>query len=137
MSGPLDVIETTLAKAELRGHFWDRLGIGLSVLCMVHCLAVPVLLTGLTAASVGESFHLWMALLIVPVAVLAAVPSYRTHRRRSVLWFLAAGVVLLFAALALEPVVGEVGENVVTVIGGGLLTFGHWKNWHARPDHRH
>lgn len=119
------------AATKVRTSVWDRLGIGLSVLCMIHCLAVPVVLTGLTTWAVSESFHFWMALLIVPVAVLAAVPAYRTHRQPAVPWLLGAGVVLLFGALLAEPVVGSLGENVVTVAGGGLLIAGHWINGHA------
>ncbi len=126
-------METVTARPKHHSHLWDRLGIGLSFLCMIHCLALPVLLTGLATAAVAESFHLWVALLIVPVALVAALPSYRTHRQRGVLWLLGTGVLLLFAALLLEPVVGQTGENAVTVAGGVLLVAGHWKNWHARP----
>jgi hypothetical protein len=124
-------MEMTETKA--RPSLWDRIGIGLSALCMLHCLALPVVLTGLTAAAVAESFHFWVALFIVPVVLLAAVPSYRAHRRRSVVWLFAAGVVLLFGALLVEPFVGAAGENAVTVTGGVLLITGHWVNWHTRP----
>lgn len=120
-------------KAGTHTHLWDRLGIGLSFLCMAHCLAVPVVLTGLASVAAAESFHLWMALAIVPVAFAAAWPTYRRHRQRRVLWLLGAGVALLFAALLLEPLVGAAGENAVTVAGGALLVAGHWKNWHASP----
>lgn len=114
-------------------HLWDRLGMGLSFLCMIHCLGLPLVLTGLTALSLAESFHFWVALVIVPVAVLAALPGYRLHRQSGVLWLLGAGVVLLFAALLMEPVIGHTGENVVTILGGLLLVAGHWKNGRARP----
>ncbi|MBJ7527367.1 MAG: MerC family mercury resistance protein [Sphingomonadaceae bacterium] len=44
----------------------DRFAIGLSSLCLVHCLAAPLMLLLLPAAGLGfalpESFHIWMLL---------------------------------------------------------------------------
>lgn len=62
----------------------DALAIGLSSLCMIHCVAS---LAGLFAIGllsvfgrVEEVFHLVMLAIIVPVSLLAIGMGYRRHR---------------------------------------------------------
>jgi MerC mercury resistance protein len=65
------------------GRILDRFAIGLSSLCLVHCLATPLLLLILPAASLTfafpDSFHLWMLLTAIPVSVLALLAGHRHH----------------------------------------------------------
>lgn len=101
----------------------DRLGIGVSTLCLVHCLIGPVLVA-LGLAWVGfEGVHVALLLLVVPVAVWAGV-----HAGPRARMLLGAGCLLLVAALGLEPVWGKGGEVVLTVAGGVLLVAGHLLN---------
>lgn len=48
----------------------DKFAIGLSAMCAIHCLAVPVLLVLLpSAAALGlgnEQFHFWMLVAVLP-----------------------------------------------------------------------
>lgn len=111
--------------------FWDRFGIGLSLLCLAHCLAVPALLTGASVLA-AESLHLGLALVAAPVAGLALLPGYREHRHQGVLVLGLMGVLLLLAAVLLEPAIGDAGERAVTIAGGLLLVGTHGWNWRAR-----
>ena len=49
----------------------DRLGVGMALICAVHCLLTPVLivLLPIIASSfwVDSEFHLWMLLMVVPL----------------------------------------------------------------------
>ncbi len=107
--------------------FWDRLGIGLSTVCLIHCLSLPVLASGI-AVWAAIDLHFWLALLIVPVALGIGWHAHRTHRHRWVGPLLLGGCVLLVGALVLEPIVGHTIETGIAAVGGLLLITGHWLN---------
>ncbi len=127
------------ATAPLRRALLDRLGLGASVLCLVHCLVTPFLLTGVAAfGTVGGheaelGFHLVVFALALPLAVLSAWPGYREHRDRGVLALLGAGIVLLGLSFVLHDVVGEVGHIGLTAAGSLALIAGHLRNYRLRP----
>ena len=127
------------ATAPLRRSLLDRLGVGASVLCLVHCLLTPFLLTGVAAfGSLGGheadlAFHLVVFALALPLALLAAWPGYREHRDRAVLALLGAGVVLLVLSFVLHDVLGVAGHTALTVGGSVALVAGHLRNYRLRP----
>ena len=110
----------------------DRFAIGLSSLCLVHCLAAPLMLLLLPAVSLGlalpESFHIWMLLTAIPVSILALRSGHRHHRRMLPAITAFTGLCLLgygaiFIAIAKL-------ELVVTVAGALCLAGAHY--WNAR-----
>ncbi len=123
----------------------DRLGLGASAVCLVHCLVLPFVLTGTLAVSSGahHGFHLGVLALTLPLALWAAVPGYREHRDRGVLVLLGTGVALLALALAFHDVLGEAGHIGLTVLGSVTMLGGHLRNYrrraqcstHALPHH--
>lgn len=94
-----------------------------SVLCLVHCLALPLLLLllpgvlGLFAQS--EAFHYAALALIIPAAFAAFRLGYRRHGARLPALMGVAGVICL--AIALLPGVGEGDELWLTVTGSLFL----------------
>jgi hypothetical protein len=81
----------------------DRFGIVASALCMVHCLATPLLLSVLPSLTPSwlESplVHQVMGVGVLGVAVSAFVPGYLRHRRAWVPLLAAAGLgLVLFVA---------------------------------------
>lgn len=132
----------------------DATAVALSALCLLHCLALPLLLALLPLASAtfvaDERFHFWMLLLVVPTTVLALGTGWRRHGRTRIVLLGAIGVALIaFAALGRTWVgLGETGDTVFTVIGATMLAVAHvWNlrvqnrlHWH-RPgtahDHAH
>lgn len=124
-------------------RFWDYLGMGLSVLCLIHCLAIPVLIGFLPvlAASVfdHENFHLLMIAFVLPVAGLALLPGYFRTRRQAALRYGIIGLVLLGSGAMLGHAIGALAETVLSVIGASCLFRAHWIN-HVRAcecDHKH
>lgn len=117
---------------------WHRFGMGLSVLCLVHCLALPWLLASLPAvalAALPEALrdNEWLhAALIAPVllvsgpVLLGGQPGLL--RSALVLGALAA----MIGALFLD---NEASEQVLTVAGAALLMAAHWQR--LRQGHRH
>ena len=123
----------------------DRLGLGASAVCLVHCLVLPFVLTGTAAFSAGThaGFHAAVLALTLPLALWAAVPGYREHRDRGVLVLLGAGVSLLLSAFAFHDLFGETGHIALTVAGSVTMLAGHLRNYrrraqcaaHALPHH--
>ena len=120
------------------GNVWDSIAIGASFTCLVHCLALPVLIALLPAWSafldVPESFHLWILLLAAPISLTVLVRAASGKPGYPPLLFGIAGLALMALGLLVE---GEVLEAMVTSIGAALLAFGHILNWRARrpcPD---
>lgn len=117
----------------------DRFAIGLSLLCAIHCLAVPVLLVMVPSlASLqldNEDFHTWMVFAVLPVTIYALTLGCKKHQRYKVVFFGLAGLTLLVSALLLEEIVGEAGEKVLTLFGASLIAWGHYLNFKLCQKH--
>tara|TARA_A100001037_G_C14995721_1_gene564674 strand:- start:510 stop:962 length:453 start_codon:yes stop_codon:yes gene_type:complete len=112
----------------------DRAAIGLSALCMLHCLALPaamVLLPSLTSLPFAdERFHLALIFVVLPTSLFALFMGCRRHRRIRVLVWGGSGVaVLLGTAIVGHEVPGASWERILTLIGASLVVFGHLQNF--------
>jgi hypothetical protein len=111
---------------------WDRVGIGLSGLCALHCLLTPVALSLLplwpTLQTVNAWVHPTLLVLMLPVVVGALRRARRTgHIVTATL--LGTGFLVLVGAWWGHDVWGAVGERLGTVAGSALLIAGHVLNW--------
>ena len=110
--------------------FWDRLGIGISGLCAIHCLFFPVAIALLPLWPAAESVHDWthpiLFVLIIPTVIFAlkgkAVFS-------DIGKYLISGLVTVGLAWMLHDWIGDWGEATVTIAGSALLVRGHWLNY--------
>ena len=114
----------------------DRAAMAGSAACMVHCLALPLLLAAVPAAAaiivIPESFHRWVLLLAVPLAAIALLGGRARHAALWPLCLGAAGLsLLMIGAFALSE--GGV-ERAVTVTGGILVALAHAANLRLRHD---
>lgn len=112
----------------------DRLAIGLSGVCAIHCLITPLILVALPVAAGtwlgGESFHLWLLVLILPLSTTALTLGCRRHKDRAVMLLGAAGMALLVLAVLFgSGWLGERGERVLTLTGSAALIAGHVRNF--------
>lgn len=128
----------------MQRSFWDQVGIGLSVLCAVHCLVTPLILLSLPIMARYYLAHFWvhvlLAVLILPVGIYAFWHGYRHHQNRKVLWlglpglFIVASVPFLVHSLYLP-----VSEPLLMSFGSILLIVAHWINRRscACENHHH
>lgn len=123
-------------------HF-DQIAITLSAVCIVHCIAVPVVVAVLPIAAVSfgadAHFHALMLWLVVPTSVVGFTLGYRVHRRTGLVALGLGGVVVLATAAvwghAAWPIVLEVA---VSIAGSLILGSAHWLNFReVRRIHRH
>jgi len=116
---------------KIRQSLLDSIAIGASFACMIHCLAVPILLAALPAfaqiADIPESFHLIMLGVAVPTSALALVRGHRIHGAAIPVIFGALGILLLCIG-AFWPN-NESLETGLTVLGSLALATAHIGNW--------
>jgi hypothetical protein len=109
----------------------DAAGLFASTLCMIHCLAMPLLLAVLPAMSWAEDERTHQVLLGVALvaAVLSLGPGYLAHRRGAVPLLGGAGLACLAVAMfVIEPRYGHDAEAVASVAGALLLFGAHVRN---------
>ena len=112
----------------------DVSAVGLSSLCLVHCLMLPVVVSVYPATIAvtlsDEVFHLFMVLMAIPISVFALFFGCRSHKSYSVGLTRALGIGLLFMSAFLpHEFVGETGERLLTVSGALTLSVSHILNF--------
>lgn len=109
---------------------WDIAGISASLLCILHCIAVPFFIAVVPAlAATEKQTHGVLALTILLLGMLAFVSGYRRHRNKSIPATGVAGVFMLFVALLLpETQSAETMETLLVVVGGMTLISAHLRN---------
>lgn len=110
---------------------WDKLGIGISGICAIHCLLVPVLIAVLPLLDFTTVMHDWLhpvfILLIVPTVYFA---SRRSHFDKKITRFLFGGFFLvLIGWFPGHFWIGLWFETTLTILGSGVLITGHWFNY--------
>jgi hypothetical protein len=110
----------------------DRFGMLASGLCLVHCLAMPLLLIPLFGLGhQGDAFHRAMVVIVTLPVLLALIPGYLAHRHWRVLALGGLGLASFGAGvLVFGPRYGENVELVLAVAGGLLLFGAHYRNRH-------
>ncbi|WP_238995209.1 MerC domain-containing protein [Sphingomonas solaris] len=115
-----------------RDKSWlDRVAIGLSGLCLVHCLASAVLLTLLASAGgllLHPMIHEVGLALAMGLAAIALGRGWLRHRATLPALVGVCGLALMGAALTVEHGIGETG---LTIVGVGLVALGHHLNRRA------
>jgi uncharacterized membrane protein YfcA len=111
----------------------DRLGIWVSMLCVVHCIATPFLLS---FSSVFAHFlpgeertHRTLAILIAVIGAVAIVRGFRVHGRLRILFLMAAGLVCIFTgAYVGDRLPSHNVEVMITLLGSWLMIASHRLN---------
>jgi hypothetical protein len=112
----------------------DLCAVSSSGLCMIHCLATPVLLILLPVLSAsalsGEAFHAAILWFILPTSLIALTLGCWRHKDRYVAVFCVIGLaVILVAARFGDALFGEIGEKILTAAGSLVLIAGHFRNF--------
>jgi hypothetical protein len=111
----------------------DALGLAISGVCLVHCIALPLAAVVIPAFTLGldeqsdHTFH-WLLLgFALPISSLALWRGAQRYRDRR--WFWLGSVGLATMALGVLHVFGAHSEVPMTSIGVVMLAIAHLKNF--------
>jgi len=108
----------------------DRSALGVSALCLVHCLLLPVAVS--LAPAVGwhvwhaDHLHLWFLLAALPISVFGLWLGFHGHRRWSLLALGAFGLLLMYYGLHGGT---TLAGTLLTLSGAAAIALAHWRNW--------
>ena len=111
----------------------DKVAIGFSAICALHCILLPVALIFLPALSTtflgSEDFHKALLYFVVPSSTIALFLGCKMHGKNHVYVYGAVGIGALLIALFFgHDLFGESGEKLLTLLGAGIISLGHIKN---------
>lgn len=132
----------------------DKVGILLSGLCVIHCVATPFLI--MFSPMFAQFFdskwsHFAVFLFIVPVAYFTFWRFYKNHRNKKPMILGTIGILFLGLSLLSPGHRWEVGhdhlhghgeehfqyvDTIINIIGSVILMSGHWINIKIHRDSR-
>lgn len=132
-------------------RFWDKLGISVSFICLLHCILLPfvAMLTPALQSYFGDHdhTHIVMAIIIWPTALLAFVPAYKHHRKKWIPALAILGLLLITSSLFIHDHNQKQAymELALSIIGSLILVYAHYQNYicnkchscHDEDDHEH
>ena len=111
----------------------DKAAIGFSLLCALHCFALPVsvvLFPSLASLPLdNEAFHRWMLAVVIPASAYALTLGCKQHKRHRIFVLGFAGISSMLAAVIVGETYGELWEKGLTVVGAGMITCAHYRNY--------
>jgi 4-amino-4-deoxy-L-arabinose transferase-like glycosyltransferase len=111
----------------------DKLGVCASALCMVHCLAMPVLLLVGVDSVLRFTQQEWIEWVIIALALLIGIASfaagYVKHKKHYVVVLFLAGFLLIINGEMLES---TVMATVLPVAGSVVIVYAHVQNLHLK-----
>lgn len=121
-----------LKNIEEENQVADKAGILVSVLCCVHCMAIPFLM--IFAPSIGSFFkeewiHLSIFTIVIPLGLYSFISKIKVHSNKKPLIIGLIGMLfLILGHMAHEFMGAEIGETVeigASIIGGLSLVAAH------------
>jgi hypothetical protein len=111
----------------------DTLGIFASTLCLIHCLAMPLVVAFLPVLGLqfleGHGAHQTLAGFVVAFGLLAILPGYLKHRKPLVLAGLVVGLTLVLSAtFGYVAGLSESAELPLITVGNLVLVASHLFN---------
>jgi len=114
-----------------KANWLDGTAVVLSALCLVHCLALPLIVVGVPfLAQFAEGhLHLQMLIVVLPLSVIALAIGFRRHRSNRIL---SAGIVgmllLVIGATVAHTQLGLIADRAFTICGSLTLATAHYFN---------
>jgi len=109
----------------------DGAAVALSALCLIHCLALPIIVAGLPfLAQFAEGhLHLQMLVIVLPLSVVALALGFRRHRSARIIAAGAVGMLaLVIGATVAHSHLGLAADRAFTIVGALVLAAAHYFN---------
>ncbi len=122
----------TITQNTQKSHDWlDGAAVTLSALCLVHCLALPLIVVGVPfLAQYSEThLHYQVLVLVIPLSAFALAIGYRRHRNLRIVAGGALGMLLLVVgATVAHTQFGLAADRAFTIVGSLVLATAHFFN---------
>jgi hypothetical protein len=112
-------------------NWLDGAAVGLSALCLIHCLALPLVVAGLPFLAQFSEGHLHKQMLVVvlPLSIVALGLGFRHHRNSNIVAAGIAGMALLtIGATVAHENWGLLADRTFTITGALILAAAHFYN---------
>jgi len=112
-------------------NWLDGAAVGLSALCLIHCLALPLVVAGLPFLAQFSEGHLHAQMLVVvlPLSFIALGLGYRHHRNLKIVAAGAVGMLILtIGATVAHDTLGLAADRLFTIVGALVLATAHFYN---------
>jgi hypothetical protein len=109
----------------------DGLAVALSALCLLHCLALPLVVVGVPFLAQFSEGHLHAQVLVIvlPLSAIALSLGFRRHRSTRIVLGGALGMLLLIVgATVAHSELGIVADRLFTISGSLVLATAHFFN---------
>ncbi len=121
--------DRTLAREKSSQGTLDFFAIGVATLCILHCLALPLLISAVSLSIPfveSELTHKVLVMIALPISLYAIFADAKHGGRIAFIVTATAGLALLLGAAFLEPM--EAHEELLTTAGSILLVAAHlWR----------
>ena len=112
----------------------DKVSIGISLLCIMHCLLFPLFLilssNYLILFLNNELFHYTLLFLVVPLSLFALTIGLKNHNSFSIFILGFVGIIFLLSALFLDIKILFVSSEIfLTILGSSFMMIAHYKNF--------
>ena len=112
----------------------DKLSIGVSLLCVLHCLLFPSFLvifsSFLSLTLDSELIHYILLFIVVPISIFALTVGLKNHNNSLVFFTGLVGIATLVSALFMDILIFSFsGEILLTIIGSAIISMAHYKNY--------
>ena len=109
----------------------DGAAVGLSALCLIHCLALPLVVAGLPFLAQFADGHLHPQMLVLeqPLSIVALGNGFRHHRNSRIVAAGAVGMLMLaIGATVAHENWGLAADRAFTIAGSLILAAAHFYN---------
>ena len=112
-------------------NWLDGAAVGLSALCLIHCLALPLVVAGLPFLAQFSEGHLHkqMLVIVLPLSIVALGLGFRHHRNAKIVVAGVVGMALLtIGATVAHEHWGLAADRIFTISGALVLATAHFYN---------
>lgn len=109
----------------------DKTAVTLSGVCLLHCLALPLVLAVLPFLHEipVEHLHVQMLIIVIPVSVFAFVMGFRRHRNKYIIVSGVLGIAILaIGGTFAHSYYGLAADRSLTIAGAAILAVTHYYN---------